>query len=120
VNLNWNILRLLFALLLFGSRCALAQEFPIHHFGVAEGLPADGVYDLLQDQSGYLWVATEGGGLVRFDGQDFENMDAPEALTSANVRCLFEDHQGMIWAGTAEPSTKDFQISTFGVSLKTV
>lgn len=102
MNLHRNITRLLFALLLLVSHCAMAQEFPIHHFGVAEGLPADGVYDLLQDRSGYLWIATEGGGLVRFDGQDFENMDTPEALASANVRCLFEDHQGMIWAGTAE------------------
>ncbi len=102
MNLKPNILRLLFVLLLFGSTGALAQEFPIHHFGVAEGLPADGVYDLLQDRSGYLWVATEGGGLVRFDGRNFEDLDAPEALNSANVRCLFEDHLGVIWAGTAE------------------
>lgn len=100
-------LRLLISLLLLCIHLCFtstirAQEYPFNHYGAAEGLPVDGVYDLLQDKAGYLWIATEGGGVVRFDGKHFDSMDAPENLETANVRCLFEDHKGLIWAGTAD------------------
>ncbi|MDP4586853.1 MAG: hypothetical protein NWS86_01625, partial [Flavobacteriales bacterium] len=73
-------LRLLISLLLLCIHLCFtstirAQEYPFNHYGAAEGLPVDGVYDLLQDKAGYLWIATEGGGVVRFDGKHFDSMD---------------------------------------------
>jgi ligand-binding sensor domain-containing protein/signal transduction histidine kinase len=59
------------------------------------------IYDLYEDGENCLWVATLGDGLFRFDTNG-----KPLHLTSQNglptdfVRCVTEDKEGSIWAGT--------------------
>lgn len=47
-----------------------AQQFDIKNLTVKDGLPSNIIYDIKQDEIGYLWIATEKG-LVKFDGDDF-------------------------------------------------
>ena len=44
-------------------------------YDINSGLPANEVSDLVKDQSGYIWIATEKG-LSRFDGYHFENFNS--------------------------------------------
>ena len=44
-------------------------------FDVTSGLPANEINDLVQDQRGYVWIATEKG-VSRFDGYHFENFNS--------------------------------------------
>jgi ligand-binding sensor domain-containing protein/class 3 adenylate cyclase len=91
------------ALLYFTCSMGLhGQVFDFQHFSLEEGLPKSGVYDMLQDRDGYLWVATEGGGICKFDGLSFECFDDSNGLAGNIVRCLFEDSQGRLWVGTQE------------------
>jgi len=59
-----------------------------------------------EDKDGYLWVGTIGGGLNRFDrktNQFFHFKHDPDnalSLSSDNVRAVFTDSKGRLWAGT--------------------
>lgn len=101
---------LFFAFLLGLPVTALAQdknvtlldaEYVIEQaFTTENGLPANGVNDLHQDQKGYLWAATYNG-LVRYDGVNFTIFNAnnlPE-LDSNRFMDVAEDLDGNIWAG---------------------
>ncbi|MEL7312299.1 MAG: diguanylate cyclase [Pseudomonadota bacterium] len=67
----------------------------------ADGLPSDVIWNLAYGQSGYLWLATEGG-LVRFDGARFEvfNSETRSGFRVNDVRDVVEDADGNAWAAT--------------------
>jgi len=69
-------------------------------WGVEGGLPSADVFDLLQAQDGYLWIATNEG-VARFDGVKFSVFDQRNtpALGSNQVRRLGESRDGTVWAG---------------------
>jgi ligand-binding sensor domain-containing protein/two-component sensor histidine kinase len=60
---------------------------------VADGLAQSQVLCMLEDQRGYLWLGTQGGGLNRFDGLDFEVFTVRDGLINNNIDALFEDEQ---------------------------
>ena len=53
-----------------------------------------------QDRDGYLWVGTEGGGVSRYDGQEFTTFSTSDGLGHNVVWGIFEDNQGNIWLNT--------------------
>ena len=91
----------LFKTLLFLLAAALhAQPYNFLPYSVAEGLGQSQVYALCQDSRGYLWCGTQGGGLSRFDGTDFQGFNMSSGLPSDFINTLFEDSQKRIWVGT--------------------
>lgn len=105
----------LFVLLfgLFAFAMAHGQRLDFAHYGTLEGLPSNGVYDLLQDDKGYLWIATQGGGIARFDGKSFESWNRQDGLSDDVIRCLHQDERGQIWAGTSEGGINLFEGNTW-------
>jgi len=93
------------------SVCALghAQQYPPQEAGFAgyshtawragQGAPGD-IWDIQQDASGALWLAT-GSGLYRFDGQRFERRESAQGdpHPSLNMITLFADRPGSMWIG---------------------
>ncbi|WP_306640782.1 adenylate/guanylate cyclase domain-containing protein [Sanyastnella coralliicola] len=77
-----------------------AQVFEFNQFGPGSGFPSDGAYAIAEDELGRLYVGSEGGGLVRFDGFDFEIWDHTTELTSDTVRSLFFDSSNQLFIGT--------------------
>jgi len=69
----------------------------------ANGLPSDSVTAIIQTRDGFLWAGTSGG-LVRFDGVKFTEVQLP--VTSSNnpvyVTALCEDSDGCLWVGTQQ------------------
>ena len=63
------------------------------------GLPCNFIDDICQDSAGFLWLATSGGGLCRFDGYDLLPFGATSAvpLKSNFVRNLCEDGFHRLW-----------------------
>ena len=56
---------------------------------------ASQVYDLVQDSIGYLWVATQGGGLARFDGHEFTVFNEKKGLQSNFVNSLLVSNDSL-------------------------
>ena len=51
-----------------------AQQTNIKNISVDNGLPSNVIYDIGQDEIGYLWLATEKG-LVKYDGDNFTSIN---------------------------------------------
>jgi signal transduction histidine kinase/ligand-binding sensor domain-containing protein/DNA-binding response OmpR family regulator len=112
-------LRILEALCL----CLLALACPLRaqngkFYSTEHGLSSSLVNHLLQDDRGYVWIATEYG-LNRFDGIQFatyyHNDKDSTSLTSNYVHTLFEDSQKRLYVGCIDGlaryrrETDDFQ-----------
>lgn len=65
-----------------------------------EGLSNLVVYDILQDETGYIWLGT-GNGISRFDGYEFKNYinikNDPDSIGPGPAADLFIDHKGRLW-----------------------
>ena len=58
-------------LLLFSvgtSATMLTERYNVSYLDLKNGLPHNNVSSIFVDSSGFLWVGTYGGGLVRYDG----------------------------------------------------
>src|SRR5690606_40938938 len=55
-----------------------------------------------QDQYGYLWIGTEGGGICTFDGKKFTSYTRHNGIPSDDVRLIFEDDDHTLWFATAD------------------
>jgi len=73
---------------------------------------------MIEDQLGYLWFGggTNIGGLVRYDGYEFERyVSYPEDSTSLSdnqVESLYVDSEGILWVGTFGGGLNKFDIET--------
>jgi len=76
-------------------------QYSVHIWNMKSGLPGNSIYAVRQTQDGHLWIGT-GGGLVRFDGFQFELYDREKIkqLKSDEIRTLYEDRHGTLWIGT--------------------
>ena len=82
-----------------------AQSTPVlERIGAAEGLSQGMIFDLIQDQQGFLWFATKDG-LNRYDGYSFQVFQNspfdPFSISDNEILALLEDQLGRIWAGTS-------------------
>lgn len=81
-----------------------ASEKRFQHFTTSEGLSYNTVFDIDQDQNGFLWIAT-GEGLNRYDSYGFKVWYADksgQSIPSNEVRALLVTQTGTIMAGTTE------------------
>lgn len=53
------------------------------------------------DTDGIVWVGTWGGGLARFDGEQYVNYTVRDGLPSNHVFMLHQDQLGFLWVGTS-------------------
>ena len=70
---------------------------------------------LMVDRDGNLWVATDAQGLFRIHGNAVEHYGRTEGLSGDSVWALFEDREGLVWAGTTAgiDSFRDPRVVTF-------
>lgn len=76
-----------------------AQRYPFRTFSIEQGLSESVVYDMVQDDDGYIWLGT-GFGLNRFDGIRFQNFFEAQGLNSSRIRSLHKDQRGRVWVGS--------------------
>ena len=62
-----------------------------------QGLSSNSVYDIHQDSTGTLWVATYGGGLNRFRDGRFKAITTQDDLPDNLLLGLLEDGEGNLW-----------------------
>ncbi|WP_347175279.1 sensor histidine kinase [Polaribacter uvawellassae] len=76
-----------------------AQKVNFKNYSIANGLPQSDVTDAVQDAVGYIWFATQGGGIARFDGNDFEVFSQEYGLLSNFVNSFYI-HKDSLFIGT--------------------
>ena len=85
---------------IFSCAISIGQQFHFKNYSLEEGLSRSGVYYILQDAAGFLWIGTDGGGVCKFDGHSFKNYTRQHGLASEKVRVIFEDEHHILWFGT--------------------
>ena len=78
-------------LLLLAISCAYAQQFKVTQYTVKQGLPTNSIRSIVQDNTGFMWIATDKG-LVRYDGRKFEKFN--EGLRSEYIRYIYVKSDG--------------------------
>ncbi len=78
----------------------------------AQGLKIEGISvpfnsfiaDMVQDNMGNIWIATNNQGLHRYNGNEFKpynhHSEDANSLLSDRLECLYKDSEGLIWIGT--------------------
>jgi diguanylate cyclase (GGDEF)-like protein len=73
----------------------------ISRFTTKDGLPVDRIWTVTGDGAGGLWIATHGGGVVRWrDGKVQQRISSHEGLPNDFARAILLDHDGTLWIGT--------------------
>ncbi|MDT0557991.1 two-component regulator propeller domain-containing protein [Ichthyenterobacterium sp. W332] len=79
------------------------KDYVFKSITTEDGLSNNIVYDVLQDNDGYIWLATNNG-LNRYDGYSiktfFHSKQDSSSISSNVVRTIIEDKRGQIWIGT--------------------
>ena len=90
-------------LLLFGGRVVstvLTERYNVSYLDLKDGLPHNNVSAIFVDSSGFLWVGTYGGGLVRYDG--YGMMTPVMWLNSNSCKSIAEDRFKHLWVAFDE------------------
>jgi len=99
--------KLLFIFLCIANLSLLkSQDYNFRHYGQKQGLANANIKCIFQDSYGFLWFATQGGGISKFDGKTFTNYDKQDGLVGNDVICITEDQNKNIWIGTVDGVSK--------------
>ncbi len=104
---------LLTALMLSNGLLLFAQQYNFRKYNVQDGLAHSQVSPILQDDKGYIWFTTLGGGVSKFDGKTFKNYSDKNGLSSNLIRCAVFDRNNKLWVGTADGGVCYFDGSKF-------
>nr|WP_321221379.1 two-component regulator propeller domain-containing protein [uncultured Psychroserpens sp.] len=73
----------------FGNQhVSYAQNKQLQSLTLEDGLPQSQVYAITQDNQGYLWLGTQGGGLARYDGKTFNVFNQNHGLASNYINAI--------------------------------
>ncbi len=89
--------------LVYVHQASPGQRIRFQNYSVDDGLSQNSVHGIIQDQMGFIWIATEDG-LDKFDGYEFKTYrndpEDPNSLSENVTTTLFMDHTGILWIGT--------------------
>ena len=83
--------------------CPAQDSFSDSHvvfsLSMEDGLPCNYIDDIHMDSAGFLWLATSGGGVCRYDGYSFLSFNTASSahLKSNFVRNIAEDRFHRLW-----------------------
>lgn len=65
-----------------------SQNYNFKYLNVQKGLPQSQVYDIRFDTNQYAWIATQGGGVCRYNGEEFFYITTADSLLSNQTYAL--------------------------------
>jgi len=83
------------------------ESYPKFDFvSITEGISKVGIYSILQDDYGFIWIGTNGSGLYRYDGMEYKSykhvLNDSTSLNSSLVFSTYLDSKNRLWVGTEE------------------
>jgi signal transduction histidine kinase/CheY-like chemotaxis protein/streptogramin lyase len=71
-----------------------------------EGLPHEQIFGIHETKDGTMWLATLGGGVVRWDGRRFTTLTKADGLVGDFVTSILETRDGALWFGTQDGASR--------------
>ncbi|MBZ0200211.1 MAG: histidine kinase [Ignavibacteriaceae bacterium] len=109
------------ALISFLQFASLYSQTPsYYHYTSSDGLASSTVYDIIQDQNGFMWFATANG-LSKFDGNQFTTFRINDGLNSNSIIAMAEGKNGELYFGNYEKGInvlKDGKIQNYFSEIK--
>lgn len=94
---------LLFLLTAQEGKALLPTRFHFRHYNIENGIPSNGISDIIQDSKGFIWIGTDNG-LSRFDGTQFRFYEKKnpryQNFQTSNITSICEVNDAEIWIGT--------------------
>lgn len=91
-------------LLWIGTTGGLARfdgsHIQVYGRGLAQPLSVNSIFCIAMGKDGSLWAGTEGGGLLRLQGNNLRVYSIADGLTDGFVRSVYQDDRGQLWVGT--------------------
>lgn len=91
------------------------DKIKFEHLSVEHGLSHSTVYDIIQDDKGFMWFATLRG-LNRYDGNTFKvyinDPRSPNSLSYSYVTALCKGTDDILWVGTREGGVNKLDLKT--------
>lgn len=87
-------------LLFITMHSSYGQKLNFKSYSVSDGLPQAQVHDVVQTDDGYIWMATYGGGLAKFDGKKFTTYTKKDGLRDNSIEELFVDSRDNLWVAS--------------------
>lgn len=87
-----------------GDKAFPNKKIKLQNISIDDGLSQGYVSRVLQDETGYLWIATADG-LNRYDGYDFvvyRNGPDSQSIASNHIKKISIDREGRLWITFAE------------------
>jgi len=99
-----------------------------HKPGDEQSLSHNTILDICETSDGTIWIATEGGGLCRFDSARsvFERFKESDGLPNNTVYGILEDSTGRLWVSTNrgiscfDPARRTFRNFSMGDGLQSL
>ncbi|MGZ8524088.1 MAG: ligand-binding sensor domain-containing protein [Chitinophagaceae bacterium] len=105
-----------FMLLVIPAAGQQERQYSFTHFGVSSGLASNEVTTSLQDEQGFIWIASNKG-LQRFDGQRYltfsAQKDNPVAIPHNYVTQLLLDKKKNLWVLSGDGNVGIFDTKRF-------
>ncbi len=96
-----------FFLLFFFLQPCSTQPTSYSSFTVKDGLPSNLVYGSIEDNHGFLWIATDAG-IARFDGKYFQVFTTRQGLPDNEVLSVVKEKNGRLWVNCFKRSPAYF------------
>lgn len=97
----------------FDGRRFAAMALPPLAMGEAPQFTRQLVWTIVEDHAGAIWCGTDGGGLVRFVGNESRLFTAQDGLASDNVMALLVARDGTLWIGARSGGVTRFDGAKF-------
>ena len=76
------------------------QVYEFKSINQEDGLPSSGINVLYQDSRNFIWIGTDGGGVLKYDGQNFNQIDFQNNIPIESISDIIEDENKNIIIAT--------------------
>lgn len=92
----------LLILLSIHSLSQVSHAFEMQRTVIDDALPNVGIYSIVQDKTGYIWLASTNTGVLRYDGYQFKPFYTTHAERQKrpDIDAMLFDASGRLWTGS--------------------
>ncbi|PKR80063.1 hypothetical protein CW751_11900 [Brumimicrobium salinarum] len=88
----------LFVFFLISVYSVVGQMYTFRHYGHKDGLILSSLLTAVEAPNGFIWLGTDGGGIVKFDGKNFKYLNQQQGRTNRHVSNICVDNKQLYFS----------------------